>query len=169
MLPNEEMGCSFGGLPNSCPSVANLRMKSGAGRLVKDFMSEQFFYVQFLLRPVSGIPTLPVGSAQQVVLEVPRKLIEDWKEEKPDQMVTDQSIAANIARVVAVNAIFQFPNRPACEFDEPVWLEHRHPVMNARACDYHDNGIRAWVIKFGGITKEVEEFSESPADPRRNI
>jgi len=132
---------------------ANLRMKSGARRLVKRFMSEQFLYVQFLLRPKSGITTLPVGSAQQVVLEVPRKLIEDWKEEKPDQSVTDQSIAADIARVVAVDAIFQIPNRPEYEFDEPSWLEKRHPVMNARACDHHDNGIRAWVIKSGGTTE----------------
>ena len=63
-------------------------------------MSQQFLYVQFWLRPKSEFTTLAVSDAQQVVLELPRKLIEDWKAENPDQSVTDQSIAADIARVV---------------------------------------------------------------------
>jgi hypothetical protein len=104
---------------------------------------------------------LAVSDAQQVVLELPRKLIEDWKAENPDQSVTDQSIAADIARVVAVDAIFSFPNRLEYEFDEPKWLEQRHPVMNARACDHHDNGIRAWVVKFSDATKVIETSPEA--------
>jgi hypothetical protein len=124
-------------------------------------MSQQFFYVQFWLRPKSEFTTLAVSDAQQVVLELPRKLIEDWKAENPDQSVTDQSIAADIARVVAVDAIFSFPNRLEYEFDEPKWLEQRHPVMNARACDHHDNGIRAWVVKFSDATKVVEASPEA--------
>ena len=106
-------------------------------------MSEQFSYVELWLRPKSGVTT----GAQHVVLEVPRKLIEDWKAENPNQDVSDQSIAADIARVVAANALFTFPSRTQYEFDEPKWVQQRHPVMNARACDHHDNGIRAWVMK----------------------
>ena len=34
------------------------------------------------------------------MLEVPRKLIEDWKRENPERELTDQAIAADIARVV---------------------------------------------------------------------
>jgi hypothetical protein len=124
-------------------------------------MSQQFLYVQFWLRPKSEFTTLAVSDAQQVVLELPRKLIEDWKAENPDQSVTDQSIAADIARVVAVDAIFSFPNRLEYEFDEPKWLEQRHPVMNARACDHHDNGIRAWVVKFSDATKVIETSPEA--------
>jgi hypothetical protein len=41
------------------------------------------------------------------VLEVRRKLIEDWKEEDPRQNVTE-SIATDIARVVGVDATFPF-------------------------------------------------------------
>jgi hypothetical protein len=83
---------------------------------------------------------------QEVVLEVPRKLIEDWKRENPERELTDQAIAADIARVVVADAISSFPDFPAYEMDVPTWLEERHPVMNARACDHHDNGIRTWVI-----------------------
>jgi hypothetical protein len=82
-----------------------------------------------------------------VVLEVPHKLIEDWKRENPEQKLSDQAIAAEIARVVVWDAMSSFPDVPAYEVDVPTWLEERHPIMNARACDHHDNGIRAWVIK----------------------
>jgi hypothetical protein len=110
-------------------------------------MSEQFFYAEFNLLPNCGVVTVTVSKAQEVVLEVPRKLIEDWKRENPGQKYIDQAIAADIARVVVADAISSFPDLPAYELDVPTWLEERHPVMNARPCDHHDNGIRAWVIK----------------------
>ena len=103
-------------------------------------MSEQFFYPEFKLLPKRGAVTLSVSKAQEVVLEVPRKLIEDWKMENPEQKLTDQAIAGDIARVVVVDAILSFSNLPVCELNVPTWLEERHPVMNARACDHHDNG-----------------------------
>ena len=118
-------------------------------------MSEQFFYPDFQLSPKSGVATLPVNEAQEVVVEVPRKLIEDWKRENPERNLTDRAIAADISRVVVADAISSFPNWAAYEFDAPTWLEERHPVMNARTCDYHDNGIRAWVV--------------NPSDDRRAI
>jgi hypothetical protein len=46
-------------------------------------MSEQFFYAEFKLLPKRGVVTVSVSKAQEVVLEVPRKLIEDWKRENP--------------------------------------------------------------------------------------
>jgi hypothetical protein len=109
-------------------------------------MSEQFFYPEFKLLPKRGAVTVSVSKAQEVLLEVPRKLIEDWKRENPEQKLTDQAIAADIARVVVANAMSSFPDLPTYEVDVPTWLEERHPIMNARACDHHDNGIRAWVI-----------------------
>ena len=109
-------------------------------------MSEQFFYAEFKLLPKPALVTLSVDQAQEVALEVPRKLIEDWKRENPERELTDQAIAVDIARVVVDDAISSFPDLPAYDLDVPTWLEERHPVMNARACDHHDNGIRAWVI-----------------------
>jgi hypothetical protein len=109
-------------------------------------MSEQFFYAEFKLLPKPTVVTLSVDQAQEVILEVPRKLIEDWKRENPERELTDQAIAADISRVVVTDAISSFPDFSACELGVPTWLEERHPTMNARACDHHDNGIRAWVI-----------------------
>jgi hypothetical protein len=120
-------------------------------------MSEQFFYPEFKLLPKRGAVTT-VSKAQEVLLEVPRKLIEDWKRENPEQKLTDQAIAADIARVVVANAMSSFPDLPAYEVDVPTWLEERHPIMNARACDYHDNGIRAWVIKASDDSQAIKVF-----------
>ena len=110
-------------------------------------MSEQFFYPTFKLLRKRGAVTVTPSKVQEVVLEVPHKLIEDWKRENPEQKLTDQAIAADIARVVVADAMSSFPDLPVYELDVPTWLEERYPVMNARACDHHDNGIRAWVIK----------------------
>ena len=132
-------------------------------------MSEQFFYAKFQLQPKRGVATLPVSEAQEVLLEVPRKLIEDWKRENPEQKLTDQAIAADIARVVVADAIFSFPNLPTYEFNVPIWLEERHPVMNARACDHHDNGIRAWVVKSGDDSRAIESSGKAKGFPIRAI
>jgi hypothetical protein len=45
-------------------------------------MSEQFFYPEFKLPPKRGTVTVTVGKAQEVVLEVPRKLIEEQSWER---------------------------------------------------------------------------------------
>jgi hypothetical protein len=63
----------------------------------------------------SGAVTVTVSEAQEVVLEVPRKLIEDWKRENPEQKLTDQAIAADIARVVVADAMSSFPDLPVYE------------------------------------------------------
>jgi hypothetical protein len=80
-------------------------------------MSEQFFYPDFELLPKLGVVTANVSKAQEVVLEVPRKLIEDWKRENPERGLTDQAIVADIARVVVADAISSFRDLPACEVD----------------------------------------------------
>jgi hypothetical protein len=110
-------------------------------------MSKQFLYPELQLVPKNGVATLPLGESQQVVLELPRKLIEDWKKENRKNRLLIRRLPMIIGRVVVADAICSFPHPVACEFDVPTWLKQRHPVMNARACDHHDNGIRAWVVK----------------------
>ena len=61
-------------------------------------MNEQFFYINFRLR-VKCTGTQPVT---QVMLEIPRRLVEDWKRENPSHLNSDEAVAADIARVVAV-------------------------------------------------------------------
>ena len=130
-------------------------------------MSEQFFYAKFQLLQKRGVATVPVSEAQEVLLEVPRKVIEDWKRENPEQKLTDQAIAADIARVVVADVDIIFSeNLPTYEFNVPTWLEERHPVMNARACDHHDNGIRAWVVKSGD---DGPEQSNRPVSEKSRI
>jgi hypothetical protein len=46
--------------------------------------------------------TQPVPQDPGAMLEVPRRLVEDWKRENPDPNISDEAIAADIARVVAV-------------------------------------------------------------------
>jgi hypothetical protein len=121
-------------------------MKRGTVRHVKQVVSEQFFYLQFRLKPKTTLPGLSIDKMQEVVLEVPRKLIEDWKEENPDQGMTDESIAAEIARVVAIYTAFAEVDLQEYEFEQPRWLQQRALVMNTRPCDHHDNGIRAWLL-----------------------
>jgi hypothetical protein len=111
---------------------------------------------EFRLFPKRGVVTLGVSRAQEVMLEVPRKLIEDWKMENPERELTDQAIAADIALVAVRDAISSFPDLPAYEVDVPIWLEEGHPIMNARACDHHDNGIRVWVIKRETISRAIK-------------
>ena len=119
-------------------------------------MSEQFFYAEFKLLPKPGVVTSSVSKAQEIVLEVPRKLIEDWKRENPARELTDQAIAADISRVVVTDAMSSFPDLPAYDVDVPTWLDQRHPTMNARACDHHDNGIRAWVITSSDESRAIK-------------
>lgn len=108
-------------------------------------MNKQFFYVHFRLN-AKRTGTQSVTQDPEVTLEVPRKLIEDWKRENPDQDISDEVIAADIARVVAVRTAMLSEGRPEHECDAPTWYERRPPLMNERACDLHDNGIRAWLV-----------------------
>jgi hypothetical protein len=124
-------------------------------------MSEQFYYAEFRLFAKRGVVTVGVSRAQEVMLEVPRKLIEDWKRENPERELTDQAIAADIALVVVQDAISSFPDLATYEVDVPTWLEERHPIMNARACDHHDNGIRAWVITSSDDSQAIKVLEEA--------
>jgi hypothetical protein len=108
-------------------------------------MNKQFLYAKFKVLPKGGAAIFNPNKVQEVVLELPRRLIEDWKRENPQHKLSDQAIAADIARVVVADAISSFSDPAPYEIDVPTWLEERYPVMNARACDHHDNGIRAWV------------------------
>src|SRR6202007_3475342 len=63
--------------------------------------------------------------------------------------LTDEEIAIELAQHVAIAATRKFlplTNSPLREREihSPTFLPRRLPVMNARGCDYEDNGIRAW-------------------------
>ena len=91
--------------------------------------------------------TQPVTQDPEVMLEIPRRLVEDWKRENPLHLNSDDAIAADIARVVAVRAALPAESCQEHECDVSNRYERRPPLMNERACDLHENGIRAWLVK----------------------
>jgi hypothetical protein len=109
-------------------------------------MSEQFYYSHFRLS-AKNKDLRSVTRDPEVMLEVPRRLVEDWKRENPDQDLSDEAIAGDIARVIAVKTALLSERHAEYECDAPNWYDRRPPLMNERACDHHDNGIRAWLIK----------------------
>jgi hypothetical protein len=66
------------------------KMKSVTPGPVLHSMSEQFFYAKLKLLPKRGVVTVSASNAQEVGLELPRKLIEDWKRENPERELTER-------------------------------------------------------------------------------
>ena len=101
-------------------------------------MSEQFFYVHLKF-------------TQEIVVEVPRGLLNQRQSDLVGQGFTEKAIALDLARDVALKTASPFPaigERAAGLYDEdpPIWYEYPHRVMNQRPCDHEERGIRAWKI-----------------------
>ena len=114
-------------------------------------MSEQFFYVHLKFTPKSASLSAPIGSPHEIVVEVPRGLLNQRRPHLVGQGVTEKAIALDLARDVALKTASPFPSigeRAAGLYDEdpPIWYEYRHRVMNQRSCDHEERGIRAWKI-----------------------
>jgi hypothetical protein len=63
------------------------------------------------------------------------------------ELTFTEAIAADIARVVAVRTALPAESRQEHECDVSDWYERRPPLMNERAHDFHENGIRDWLVK----------------------
>ena len=100
--------------------------------------SEQFFYVHLKF-------------TQEIVVEVPRGLLNQRQSDLVGQGFTEKAIALDLARDVALKTVSPFPaigERAAGLYDEdpPIWYAYRHRVMNQRPCDREERGIRAWKV-----------------------
>jgi hypothetical protein len=114
-------------------------------------MSEQFFYVHLKFTPKSVSLAAPIGSPHEIVVEIPRGLLNQRQSDLVGQGFTEKAIALDLARDVALKTASPFPaigKRAAGLYDEdpPIWYEYRHRVMNQRPCDHEERGIRAWKI-----------------------
>jgi hypothetical protein len=115
-------------------------------------MSEQFLYVHLKFTPKSVSLAAPIGNPQEIVVEVPRGLLNQRQSDLlGGQRFTEKAIALDLARDVALKTATPFPaigKRAAGLYDEdrPIWYEQRHRVMNQRPCDHEESGIRAWRI-----------------------
>jgi hypothetical protein len=114
-------------------------------------MSEQFFYVHLKFTPKSVSLAAPIGRPHEIVVEVPRGLLSQRHSDLAGQGFTENAIALDLARDVALKTATPFPaigERAAGLYDQdrPIWYEYRHRVMNQRPCDHEECGIRAWKI-----------------------
>ena len=114
-------------------------------------MSEQFFYVHLKFTPKSVSLAAPIDSPHEIVLEVPRGLVKQRQSDPVGKGLTEEAIALDLARDVALKTASPFPaigERAAGLYDEdpPIWYESRHHVMNQRPCNHEECGIRAWKI-----------------------
>jgi hypothetical protein len=59
----------------------------------------------------------------------------------------DQSGDLTQSQSFAVRAALPAESHQEHECEVSNWYERRPPLMNERACDHHENGIRAWLVK----------------------
>ena len=110
-------------------------------------MTQQFVYLQFNVTPKATVSR--AAGSETIAIELPTKHVSDWKLERPGRSISDEEIAIDLAQPVAIATAQKFvtlTHRPLLEREihSPKFLPHRLPYMNERACDYEDNGIRAW-------------------------
>jgi hypothetical protein len=72
-------------------------------------MSEQFFYVHLKFTPKSVSLAAPIGNPHEIVVEVPRGLLNQRQLDLVGQDFTEKAIALDIARDVALKTATPFP------------------------------------------------------------
>ena len=65
-------------------------------------VSKQFFYVHLKLTPKSVSLAAPIGNPHEIVVEVPRGLLNQRKSDLVGQDFTEKAIALDLARDVAL-------------------------------------------------------------------
>ncbi len=114
-------------------------------------MSKQFYYVHLKFTPKSVSLAAPAGNPHEIVVEVPRWLLSQRQSHLAGKDFTEKAMALDFARDVALKTATPFlpiGERAAGLYDEdrPIWYEDRRRVMDQRACDREERGIRAWKI-----------------------
>jgi len=109
-------------------------------------MSEQFTYVHLKFVPKIGALTVPILHQREVVVEVPKDLVEGKQSELRNENPGENAITLDLARRSALGAFPTLAERVIGLYDEdsPTWYENRPQIMNERPCDFEENGTRAW-------------------------
>ena len=107
--------------------------------------NEQFLYLHLKFTPKIRTDTVPIPLPREVVIEVPRDLLQS------DHSLnghSEKTLAMEIARGAALNTFPVVAERVVGLYDEalPAWRKNRFHVMNERPCDHEENGTRAWRI-----------------------
>jgi hypothetical protein len=95
-----------------------------------------------------SIPRRSVPHQREVVIEVPRDLLQSKQSHLANDIPREKIIAMDLARRAALSTFPTVAERAVELYDEdlPTWNENRFHVMNERPCDHEENGIRAWRI-----------------------
>jgi hypothetical protein len=111
-------------------------------------MSKQFFYTQLKFTPKSNTCTAPIPQNHEVVIEVPKDLLNCGYGDSTAENSGEKAIALKLARAAALGTFPTVGERVAGLYNEdaPLWYEERPSIMNQRPCDHEDNGTRAWRI-----------------------
>jgi hypothetical protein len=106
-------------------------------------MSDQFIYLQLKFIPKIGHT---FTDEREVVVEVPKDLVQRKSESINEGL--KEVIALDLAKSAALGTFPTELERAPEVYDEapPNWYSDRPAVMNERACDYEENGTRAWRI-----------------------
>lgn len=109
-------------------------------------MSGQFFYVHLKFIAKTGTHTAPLIGRREVVVEVPKDLVQRKQSELINENPKEEAIVLDLARRAALGTFPIVSERFMELYDEdaPTWYGHRHHVMNERPCDNEENGTRAW-------------------------
>jgi|SRR5580693_3331031 hypothetical protein len=110
-------------------------------------MSQQF-YVHLRFIPKMVTLAFPVLRQREVVVEVPKDLVQHRLSELVNEKLGEEAMALNLARRAALATFPTVAERLLGLYDEnvPSWHEHRYHVMDERPCDHEENGVRAWRI-----------------------
>jgi hypothetical protein len=111
-------------------------------------MSKQFLYAElrFIQKVKAGITH--TASHCEVVVEVPKDVIQCKHSESLTGNSEEKIIALGIAKIAALGTFPKAGERVAGMYEEgvPIWHEERPLVMNKRPCDHEENGTRAWRV-----------------------
>jgi hypothetical protein len=89
-------------------------------------MSKQFFYVHLKFTPKSVSLAAPIGSPHEIVVEVPRGLLKQRQADLVGRGFTEEAIALDLARDVALKTASPFP----------AIGEHQHLVLTAPGSEF---------------------------------
>jgi len=122
-------------------------------------MSEQFLYVHLKLTPKSVSLAAPIGNPHEIVVEVPRGLLNHRQSNLVGQDFKEKAIALDLARDVALKTATPFPaigERAAGRYDEdrPI-LGKRSGILFAAKSGRFRNTLNFWPKGVLGVTKEV--------------
>jgi hypothetical protein len=111
-------------------------------------MNEQFLYIQLKFTPKITTAAVPMSQQREVVIEVPRDLLQSKQSELANDIPREKILAVELARRAALSTFPTEAERAVGLYDEAVetWRENRFHVMNERPCDHEENGTRAWRI-----------------------